>query len=110
MHPILAMIMEQVRANQQLEQTTQEVNDCIWVRLAEIRGLAAANRIGLLGILLYNNIFSRLAPFHHADGTFTPWLPAISRPANLTPIEPIQSLPQSMTTRSPTLDLCHSDR
>ena len=52
------MIMEQVRANQQLEQTTQEVNDCIWVRLAEIRGLAAANRIGLLRILLYNDIYS----------------------------------------------------
>ena len=36
MHPILAMIVEQVRANQQLEQTTQEVNNHVWMRLAGI--------------------------------------------------------------------------
>ena len=48
MHPILAMIVEQVRANQQLEQTTQEVNNHVWMRLAGIWELAAANRIGLL--------------------------------------------------------------
>ena len=110
MHPILAMIVEQVRANQQLKQTTQEVNDRIWMRLAEIRGLAAANRIGLLRILLYNDIYSWLALFCNADGTFTPWLLAASCSANLTPAKPIQSTPQPMTTRSLTLDSRYSDR
>ena len=110
MHSTLAIIVEQVRANQQLEQTTQEVNDCIWMRLARIQGLAAANQIGLLRILLYNDVFSRLAPFRNADGTFTPWLLAASCPANLTPAEPIQSTLQPTTTRSPTLDPHYSDR
>ena len=89
MHLTLAMIIEQVWVNQQLEQTTQEVNNCIWVRLARIHRLAAANWISLLRILLYNDIYFRLAPFHNVDGTFTPWLSAASCPANLTSIKPI---------------------
>ena len=80
------------------------------MRLAEIWGLAAANWIGLLRILLYNDIFFWLIPFHNADGTFTPWLPATSYPANLISAEPIQSILQSTITRSLTLDPCHSDR
>ena len=110
MHPTLAMIMEQVWANQQLEQTTQELNDCIWVRLAEIWRLATANQIGLLQILLYNDIYFRLALFINADGTFTPWLSAESRSANPILTEPIQSIPQSVTIWNLTLDPYHPDR
>ena len=77
------------------------------MRLARICGLAAANWISLLWILLYNDIYFWLAPFHNADRIFTPWLLVTDCPTNSTPAEPIQSTPQSMTTRSLTLDPHH---